>query len=72
VDKALARKPADQPNTIKCHLEIVPGKEMPEMSIVDYLIWAVQRKLLTGESRYFEALRSKYATVLTLYDEDEK
>ena len=71
VDKAIAASGANQPNTIKCHLEIVPSKEMPEMSIVDYLIWAVQRKLLTGESRYFDALQSKYAIVLNLYDEDE-
>jgi len=45
---------------------------MPELSIVDYLIWAVQRKLLTGESRYFDALRSKYGTVLELYDDEDK
>lgn len=30
------------------------------------------RKLLTGESRYFEALQSKYETVLDLYDDQEK
>jgi hypothetical protein len=72
VDKALTAKGTNLPGTIKCHLEIVPSKEMPEMSIVDYLIWAVQRKLLTGESRYFDALQSKYATVLDLYDEGGK
>jgi hypothetical protein len=27
------------------NLEIVQAKEMPELSIIDYLIWAVQRKL---------------------------
>jgi hypothetical protein len=45
---------------------------MPELSIIDYLIWAVQRKLLTGESRYFDALQSKYETVLDLYDDEHK
>ncbi len=43
---------------------------MPELSIIDYLMWAVQRKLLQGESRYFDALRSKYETVLNLYEEE--
>jgi hypothetical protein len=66
VDKALPAKAQNQANVVKCHLEIVPSKEMPEMSIVGYLIWAVQRKLLTGESRYFDALKSKYASVLNL------
>src|SRR5512133_3257259 len=30
-------------------ISIVPGPEMPELSIVDYLLWAVQRKLLKNE-----------------------
>jgi len=41
---------------------------MPELSIIDYLIWAVQRKLLKGEGRYFEALKNKYISVLNLYE----
>jgi hypothetical protein len=56
--------------SIKYNLEIVPSKDMPELSIIDYLMWAVQRKLLQGESRYFDALRSKYETVLNLYEEE--
>jgi len=58
--------------TAQCNLEIVPGKEMPELSIVDYLIWAVQRKLLTGESRYFDAMRDKFETITNLYGEGVK
>lgn len=57
---------------IECELEILPGKEMPEFSIIDYLIWAVQRKLLTGESRYFDALKDKYETLIDLYDGEEQ
>ena len=55
---------------IKYGLEIVPSKEMPELSIVDYLMWAVQRKLLTGESRFFDALQFRYDTILNLYDDE--
>jgi hypothetical protein len=43
---------------------------MPELSIIDYLIWAVQRNLLQGESRYFDAMKSKYETVMNLYKEE--
>lgn len=72
VDKALAAKESNARGIVNCNLEIVPGKQMPELSIVDYLMWAVQRKLLTGESRYFDALQDKYETVLNLYDSEEK
>jgi Protein of unknown function (DUF3800) len=70
VIKALAADEADISEPIQYNLEIVQSKEMPELSIIDYLIWAVQRELLQGESRYFEALKSKYETVLNLYTDE--
>ena len=70
VDKALAAGESKPEGNIKYNLEIVSGKEMPELSIIDYLIWAVQRNLLKGESRYFEALKSKYETVINLYGKE--
>lgn len=72
VTKALAADKADTAGAIQYKLEIVQSKEMPELSIIDYLMWAVQRNLLHGESRYFDAMRSKYETVLNLYEEDEQ
>ncbi len=71
VDKALSASEAKTDSEVNYKLEIVPSKEMPELSIIDYLMWAVQRKLLMNESRYFDALRHKYETVLNLYEEDE-
>ncbi len=71
VTKALAADKADN-GAIRYNLEIVQSKEMPELSIIDYLMWAVQRKLLTGESRYFDAMKSKYETILHLYEEDNQ
>lgn len=70
VDKALAAGESKPEGNIKYNLEIVSGKEMPELSIIDYLIWAVQRNLLKGESRYFDALKSKYETVIELYGKE--
>ena len=70
VDKALVASESKTDNLIKYNLEIVPSKDMPELSIIDYLMWAIQRSLLQGEGRYFDALKSKYETVLNLYEED--
>lgn len=72
VDKALAARETKVEGNINYNLEIVPSKEMPELSIIDYLMWAVQRSLLQGESRYFDALKSKYETVIYLYEEGEQ
>ena len=72
VDKALAATKSDTEAPINYNLEIVASAEMPELSIIDYLMWAVQRKLIKGESRYFDALNDKYETVLNLYEEDDK
>lgn len=73
VTKTLEADKADTNGAIQYNLEIVQSKEMPELSIIDYLMWAEQRDLLLGESRYFEALKSKYETVLNLYHlEDEQ
>lgn len=70
VDRTLETKGTSSKGSMKYNLEIVPSKEMPELSVIDYLMWAVQRKLLTGESRYFDALQSKYETIVNLYDNE--
>lgn len=71
VDKTLALRESNSKEPINCNLEIVLSNEMPELSIIDYLMWAVQRNLLKGESRYFDAVKSKYETVLNLYQEEK-
>lgn len=68
VEKALAAIKSKSEEEIKYTLEIVPSTKMPEFRIIDYLIWAVQRKLLRGERRYFDALRDKFETLLNLYE----
>lgn len=66
VTKALQVE-ANRKNLKSYNLELVPSKEMPELSIIDYMMWAVQRKMLKGESRYFDALRNKYGEIINLY-----
>lgn len=72
VEKTLQANEAKTKGQIKYKLQIVPSKEMPELSIIDYLMWAVQRKVLTGETRYFDALKDKYETLIDLYDGEEQ
>lgn len=50
-DKTLALREPNSKEPINYNLEIVLGNEMPELSIIDYLMWAVQRNLLKGESQ---------------------
>ncbi len=71
VNKTLAFSKENIDGSLQCNLEIVASKEMPELSIIDYLMWAVQRKLLTGESRYFDALKHKFETVINLYEDSD-
>jgi hypothetical protein len=68
VAKTLKKDEAKINGTIKYNLEVVQGKEMPEFSIIDYLIWAIQRKLLQQEGRYFESVKEKFETIINLYD----
>lgn len=49
---------------------IVRSKDFPEMSLVDYLLWALQRYILKGERRYFTALEKHYGKILDVYEND--
>lgn len=48
---------------IRFKLRVVANKLVPELSIVDYMLWMVQRKMLKGEARFFDALRDKFKVV---------
>lgn len=54
---------------INYKLDIVSSKDTPELSLIDYLMWAIQRKLIKKEERYFEALKDKYGSIIDLYPE---
>lgn len=46
--------------------EIVKSLEYPELWVVDYMLWAVQRKLLKGEARFLNALADKVVQIYTI------
>lgn len=57
----------EKPFEIKYNCEIVLSKETPELCIVDYLLWSIQRYLLLGDRRFYKALESKYKLIIDLY-----
>jgi hypothetical protein len=60
----------EYPLKIKYNCEIVLSKETPELSIVDYLLWALQRYLLHNDQRFYNALKAKYNLIVDLYGGD--
>ena len=70
IDKAIEKdnEKRNTPIAVKYNSEIVLSKDTPELSIVDYMLWALQRYILKGEKRFYKALVEKYNFILDLYD----
>ncbi|WP_298715667.1 DUF3800 domain-containing protein [Chitinophaga sp.] len=49
---------------IDFQIDFVSSKLAPEMSVIDYMLWMIHRKLIKGESRFFNALRDKFGVVV--------
>ena len=71
IEKAITSDNAqrESPLKIKYNCEIVLSKETPELCIVDYLLWSIQRYLLKGDRRFYTALEKKYNLIIDLYGE---
>lgn len=52
--------------------DIVKSGEYPEMSVIDYILWAIQKKIIGNDKRFFEAIAGKVEFVLDLYPKGEK
>ena len=65
-DNAKRKKPLD----IKFNSEIVRSDETPELSIVDYMLWVLQRYIIKGDKRFFNVLQHKFNLIIDLYDFD--
>lgn len=70
-EKAVAAK-ANQFSGFSYSCSVVGSMDHPEMSVVDYLLWALQRYILKGEKRYFTALEKHYVKILDLYENGGK
>ncbi|PCH91309.1 MAG: hypothetical protein COB85_09250 [Bacteroidetes bacterium] len=68
IEKALEKQAVDAKLTYK--YVIVKSSEFPELSVVDYMLWALMRYIVKGEARFYEALKDKYGLIIDLYDRD--
>lgn len=44
---------------------------LPELSVVDYFLWALQRYIYKGESRFWETVEPSVGSVIDLYDDNK-
>jgi Protein of unknown function (DUF3800) len=70
VEKVVNQAKSKMEIEYKCN--IVSSTDTPELSIIDYLLWALQRYIYKGEARYYLALQSKFEFIIDLYDFEKK
>lgn len=72
IERALVRDKLRRKKSItvnyKC--DVIKSQEFPEMSIIDYLLWALQRYIIKKEKRFFDAVIEKYSLIIDLYDRE--
>jgi Protein of unknown function (DUF3800) len=73
IEKAIARDNDLRVNKLEIQFDCrtSPSNSTPELSIVDYLLWALQRYILTNDARYYRALEGKYDSIIDLYETDK-
>ena len=67
-EKILASESKGGIISYKC--TVVRSRDFPELSVVDYLLWALQRYILQGEKRYFAAMEHHYEQIFDIYEDD--
>ena len=67
-EKVLASESKDGMISYRCR--VMRSRDFPELSVVDYLLWALQRYILQGEKRYFAAMAHHYEQIFDLYEDD--
>ncbi|TAF81065.1 MAG: hypothetical protein EAZ50_07425 [Runella slithyformis] len=70
VKRAIDRDNKRRKNTqnIKYQCDMVMSSAYPEMSVIDYLLWALQRYILRGEHQYYDLVKDKFSLIIDLYD----
>jgi len=69
VKKVVSKLTTDK-NTPFCtyNCDIVKANQYPELSVLDYLLWAVQRYIMKKERRFLTALEGKFNLIYDVYD----
>jgi hypothetical protein len=70
INKAIERDNQKRKTKLEIHFDCrtIPSSTTPELSIVDYMLWSLQRYILNKEARYYLALKEKYNLIIDLYD----
>lgn len=71
VEKVVSKLTTDNQSpfcTYNC--DVVKANQYPELSVLDYLLWAVQRYILKKERRFLTALEGKFNLIYDVYDLD--
>lgn len=68
--KAIERnkKRTNKELNIEFDYRTAPSSSIPELSIVDYMLWALQRYISGKDSRFYLSLKDKYSLILDFYD----
>lgn len=56
------------PIKINYQCDVVLSSKFPELSIIDYLLWSLQRYIRSNQSRFYNALLTKYNLIIDVYD----
>ena len=67
VEDVLQKRVENDPK-INYSCNVVMSSQFPELSIVDYMLWAIQRYILKAEKRFFAAIEKKYPLIYDVYD----
>ncbi len=70
IEKAIESSKKKQPfiNEITYTSTIEKSSFLPELSVVDYFLWALQRYIYKKEIRFWEAIEPLVGSVIDLYD----
>lgn len=70
IAKAIGRDNGKRKETldISYSFDIIRSQDTPELSIIDYFLWALNRYIIKGEDRFYNALKSKYNLIIDVYD----
>ena len=66
IQKAIERDNSrrNMPINVDYKFDIIRSQDTPELSVVDYMLWGLQRYILKGEERFFKTLEPKYKFIL--------
>lgn len=70
IEKAIvsSNKKSGIEQNIAYNCTIEKSQSMPELSIVDYMLWALQRYIFKGERRFYETIEHQTVSIIDLYD----